>query len=168
MRQKLKYPVISQSELDEFLWQEQSPDIQTSDLHSLVNQTIESVFISEYGSILAFAVISQKNPIYFEVEGNGSSESWFADIFCMPNLYSRVIKVENISLEDKYNLDDNRCRQEVDEVYGYSVITNKGVTIISFRNSGSRYYGGWCKEVSSTKQHLTKIEPDINGVWQAA
>jgi hypothetical protein len=164
----LKYPVISQSELDEFLWQEQSPDTKTSDLSSLVGQTIESVLVSDDESILAFSVAEQLDLIYFEVEGDCCSESWFADIFCMRNLYSRVIKVEDIYLDDKYKTDDNRCRQDEDEVYGYRITTMKGVAIISFRNSSNGYYGGWCKEVSGTKQHLTKIEPDINGVWQAA
>jgi hypothetical protein len=163
----LKYPVISESELNDFLWQDQDQKTLESDLDGLMDKTIESVLISKDEGTLAFDV-GEDDLIYFQVDGDCCSESWFSDIFCMPNLYSRVIKVEDIELEDKYKTEDGRCRQESDLVYGYRITTMKGVAIISFRNSSNGYYGGWCGQVSATKEELMKIQPDFNGVWQAA
>lgn len=100
---------------------------------------------------------TNEGELIYRTEGDCCSETWFADIVGINSLLnSKINKVEKIKTEQVkdsdaeygqwsikgYNLNDGRCRQDYDQIYGYKIHTNKGITDIIFRNSSNGYYGG--------------------------
>lgn len=80
----------------------------------------------------------------YYAEGECCSESWFSDFFNINSLINtKILRVSFIDLEEYgYNTEDGRSLQHSDSVYGVKFITEKGVSVLSFRNSSNGYYGG--------------------------
>lgn len=78
----------------------------------------------------------------FVTDADCCSETWFADIVGVVALIGhQIVLAEEVQLEDAQ---DDRTRQEVDEVYGFRVFTAKGCCDVVYRNSSNGYYGGDC------------------------
>ena len=68
------------------------------------------------------------------------SETWFADICGAVAAYSGIITAARwLDLPD---VNDDRSRQEFDQVYGFEIVTTNGPVTFAFRNSSNGYYGG--------------------------
>lgn len=87
-------------------------------------------------------------------EGDCCSESWWADILGASSCYgSEVVAAQALFMEGNYGPvgwvaeDDGRSRHEEDSIYGYAIMTKRGVVTFAFRNSSNGYYGGWAYEV---------------------
>lgn len=97
------------------------------------------------------------------VSGDCCSESWWADIYGAEHLIDSVaIDVLEADLAN-YNSDDGRGRQEAESVYGFSVLTDSGVTTFIFRNSSNGYYGGWmsaCRDCSDLDMQ------EVSSTWK--
>lgn len=114
-----------------------------ANMYELTGRTIHRLLISDDQSILE--IQTDSGSLYYEAEGGGCSESWFADITGVQALLGGTCRlVEEIKLHD-YNLEDGRSRQEEDQAYGYRITTDKGRADIVFRNSSNGYYGGWLR-----------------------
>jgi hypothetical protein len=88
--------------------------------------------------------------VMFRLDGDCCSESWFSDITGYDALVGATVTlvepVEFSEEEQKKQIEDGRCRQDVDEIYGYKITTDKGRADIWFRNSSNGYYGGSCED----------------------
>ena len=101
--------------------------------------------------------------ICLEAHGDCCSETWFADFVGVEAfLCSTILLVERLPTREA---DDNRTRQQVDEVYGYRFRTANGDSTLVFRNSSNGYYGGSLdvKEIEAMPTGLTQIIAD----WSA-
>jgi hypothetical protein len=111
-------------------------------LNGLIGKQVTGLFVSQGEGDLKFTLQDPTdNPVLVSAAGDCCSETWFADIVGVANLIGGVVA----SVEDLQGLpdvDDNRTRQEVDQVYGVRVKTEKGDCDIIFRNSSNGYYGG--------------------------
>lgn len=106
----------------------------------LQGKTIKSIHVSQGESALRFD-LSDGASVYWITDGDCCSESWFADITGFAALIGgTVASVDDVEIGEDPN--DGRSRQEVDQVYGYTVTTDKGRASIVFRNSSNGYYGG--------------------------
>lgn len=131
------------------------------EMQELVGRTINRVFVSEDEEFLKFE--TDVGLITFHACGDCCSESWFADILGIDALLDgKVRSVDEIPLPN-YNLNDGRCRQDVDEVYGYCIRTNHGSAVIAFRNSSNGYYGGSVER----SRELPNIWSEITKDWSA-
>lgn len=129
-------------------------------MKGLLNRTIMSVLVSNDQTYIQFE--TDQGPISYSLDADCCSETWFSDILNVSNLINnRVVEVCNLELPD-YNLDDGRCRQEVDEVYGYSIKTEKGSCEVIFRNSSNGYYGGsiYQSDTFLNKDELVEVITD--------
>lgn len=109
-------------------------------MDELLNRIITKVLVSDDQHRIQF--VTDQGPINYSLYGDCCSETWFSDILNVSDIInSKVIEVSCLELPD-YNCDDGRSRQEVDEVYGYSIKTEKGSCEVIFRNSSNGYYGG--------------------------
>lgn len=127
-------------------------------MNELIGKKILSIHINDDQSILAFN--TAQGVVAYEVEGDCFSESWFADITGVNALLGATVQsAEEVDLEN-YNVNDGRCRQEEDEVYGVKLITDKGYADIVFRNSSNGFYGGW---INFYKGELPENMTEITG-----
>lgn len=123
-------------------------------INALVGRTIQKVWICEEENYLSFD--TDQGIITWEAMGDCCSETWFADILGLNALRGQVVRrVEELPLTD-YNTEDGRGRQEVDQVYGYKIVTDQGWTDIIFRNSSNGYYGGWIELLTGDRNMTTK------------
>lgn len=108
-------------------------------MKKLIGRTIVALRVTQDQSVLA--IDTDAGPLYYGVEGDCCSESWWADAVGLRVLIdSPVTQVAEIPLP---NPSDARGRQEVDAAYGYALTTKRGVATLVFRNSSNGYYGGW-------------------------
>lgn len=134
----------------------------TSDMYEVTGRKIDRLFISNDQSLLE--IHTGDGPLYYEAEGDCCSESWFADIIGVNALLGGTCRlVEEIEIHN-YNLNDGRCRQEEDQVYGYRITTDKGRASVIFRNSSNGYYGG-CLILRTDPHTLPMTE--ITDDWSA-
>lgn len=115
-------------------------------MKELIGYMIERVHISPNQHEMLFVVRGNKGLKYlsYPVEGNCCSESWYSDIYGCNILRNGLVEeVEKLELPGYTKIDDGRCRQDVDRVYGVRItIRGKGIVVIAFRNSSNGYYGG--------------------------
>lgn len=132
-------------------------------MKELVGKRVKALYIDECESTLAFA--TDAGIVSYETYGDCCSQTWFADIVGVNALIGGVVSsVEDMDLGG-YNVDDGRCRQEYDSVYGYKIITDKGYVDIVFRNSSNGYYGGSC-DYTHRLPDLANMKP-ITDDWRA-
>jgi hypothetical protein len=115
----------------------------TDYLTSLIDKTIQGIDVGPEEAALRFRIMGG-DPVVWETEGDCCSESWWADGFSLNQLRGARVKEVNTIEMPKLPDDDQRTRQEYDEVYGIELVTTKGVAKLVFRNSSNGYYGGWC------------------------
>lgn len=125
-------------------------------MKELVSNTVKKVLISEGEQVLAF--ITDNEEYIYEVREECCSNTWFADILGTNILIgNEVLSVEEIPINvlDEYNVNDGRCRQDYDQVYGYKITTTKGYCDVIFRNSSNGSYGGSIEKLESPTNYLT-------------
>ena len=151
----MKYPTLTQSELDALLNGEYDddaiPTVSNNPLSEiLVGKYIKNISISAYSDhmVITFSdeLFGAAKVLVLEATGDCCSESWFAEIINYQAVCRNVItQVSVLELEEcEYNLNDGRCRQDEDLVYGYRLTTSAGSCVITYRNSSNGYYGGDC------------------------
>lgn len=123
-------------------------------MKELIGQWIEAIIINDSCTCLQF-VTKDGETITYEVFGECCSHSWFNDILGVDNILpSLIVDVQEISLEEigldfsqeiaekVFHIPDED--QDYIQIYGYKIITTRGICDIIFRNESNGYYGGWC------------------------
>lgn len=106
---------------------------------SLKDKIVKEIFVSPGEDEIR--IVTDEGTMGAQAVGDCCSESWFADFTGVDALLNhRVLEVEIVDMDDPC---DDRCRQEVDQVYGYKFKTEAGYADLVFRNSSNGYYGGW-------------------------
>ena len=131
-------------------------------MKELIGKKITGLRINEDQSVLAFD--TDQGVIAYDAWGDCCSETWFADITGVGALIGGTVKTVACVNMNGYNVDDGRCRQDVDEAYGYKLTTDKGYADIVFRNSSNGYYGG---SIELLKRELPEGMIAITDDWQA-
>ncbi len=128
---------------------------------NLLGKTIIRVFVSEGEGQLVFDI--GDGLLVYNAKGDCCSDSWFSDLTGVWGLLGgKVSLAEEISMDD-YNVNDGRCRQECDQVYGYNLTTDKGRANVVFRNCSNGYYGGNLEGGTNLEDVLVEITDD----WSA-
>lgn len=109
-------------------------------MNELIGKKITGMWVNNDQSILAFD--TDKGVVAYITWEDCCSETWFADITGVSALLGGTVKTVAYVNMNGYNVDDGRCRQDVDEAYGLKLTTDKGFADIVFRNSSNGYYGG--------------------------
>jgi hypothetical protein len=123
-------------------------------MKELLNKQILAVLLDK--DLQHFLVFkTNEGDVKYETFADCCSETWFSDIIGLTDLIGETVnKVEEVLISKlgNYNTDDGRGRQDVDQVYGYKLMTNRGHIEILFRNSSNGYYGGWIECVPKVKR----------------
>lgn len=131
---------------------------ENSVFEELVGKTVLALHVSD--CTINFSLLNNKRLTY-EVDGDCCSVSWFSDIQNADVLHwgAPVLEVQYLEEDIKnYNLEDGRCRQDVDEVYAYGLKTVDGLCKIFYRNSSNGYYSGYLSKVTSDSyQEMTRV-----------
>jgi hypothetical protein len=134
-------------------------------LNHLVGTKIQSIKVSNDNEQLI--ITTDKNILGIDTYGDCCSETWFSDILGVKFLINATVSlVESVSM-DGYNVDDGRCKQLIDEVYGYKITTNKGNADIIFRNSSNGYYGGGLCWISEEYKKDDSKFIEITNDWES-
>lgn len=111
-----------------------------SPFESLLGRKVLRVWLK---SDTTLALSTDAGVLRYEVDADCCSESWFYRVLRADALVGgRVVAVLEGKTDD-VDPEDGLGRQESDEVNGYSILTDKGVCEVTFRNSSNGYYGGW-------------------------
>lgn len=137
-------------------------------MKELIGKKVVRLEINEDESVLKFIHPEGDETLYVAI-GDCCSATWFADITGVDALLNHTIAAaENIEMKDV--IQDQRCRQEVDEFYGVKLTTDAGIVNIVYRNSSNGYYGGWIcflnPEDKPKYKENNKFRP-ITEDWQA-
>lgn len=103
---------------------------------------------------------------FVTTEGDCCSESWWADAIGAKSCYGALVTGVR-ELELTVPDDDNRTRQESDEVYGYAIDTIWGTITLAFRNSSNGYYGGWASDVPDVPNCPDRWTEITDNDWRA-
>ena len=134
----------------------------------LVGKTIVKIEIDkEEQAYLRFTDDHEKQ-YTFIAEGDCCSESWFYHVLGVDTLLGNEITGgQSVEMGE---IDDGKTRQEYDELYKITLITNKGMSDIEFRNSSNGYYGGWLSYLEDNnnpvKWNWKTKKHDIPIVWK--
>lgn len=135
-------------------------------MKELTGCKILSIEVNDVADILIFNVEGRESIVYLAV-GDCCSETWFADIFGVDALLGGTVsKVERMKLPD-YNTYDGRGRQDVDLVYGYKIVTDKGYADVVYRNSSNGWYGGWVEYYPRSDCKFTSSFTFITDEWRS-
>lgn len=128
---------------EEKVWRQLPHQYTTFDC--LIGQTVLEVALAgNYikGDSSYLRIITNGDTFYFFAEGDCCSSSWF---YRMKNIKA-LIGQEVIAIAEgdnsDINTDDGLTQQESDSAYSTLLLTRKGGTDITFRNSSNGYYGG--------------------------
>lgn len=131
-------------------------------LTDTIGYTVGGVVISSNQSDLGLVLLLEGKPprsFCLSTYGDCCSESWWADVIGVKQLLgARITDASDIPMPQ---VEDDRSRQEVDQIYGIRICTDKGACDLVFRNSSNGYYGGgytpiWGREISSNPTLLTE------------
>jgi uncharacterized protein (TIGR02996 family) len=117
---------------------------QNSPFASLVGRTVRQV---KFNGDHLLTLLTDEGPIGYRAEGDCCSWSWYYRILNPENLIDQKVVAVSEGRTDDVDPNDGLGQQEDDQVYGYCLMTAKGATEITFRNSSNGYYGGWIKPV---------------------
>jgi hypothetical protein len=108
---------------------------------TLIGKRIARIDVGGKEDLLLF-VFADGRSVVWQTVSDCCSETWFADITGFDALIGgTVISAESVPMR-KPDHDDARTRQDEDEIYGIKIVTDKGRSLIEFRNSSNGYYGG--------------------------
>jgi hypothetical protein len=135
-------------------------------MKELIGQWIEAIIIDDNNECLQF-ITKDGETITYKVYGDCCSHSWFNDILGVDNLLpSLILDVQEISLEEigldfSQEIAEKVCHisdppWQLTQIYGYKIITTRGICDIIFRNESNGYYGGWCR-ITSSKLETGKL-----------
>lgn len=107
-----------------------------------IGKTLVSHLLSDDRCVLTLT-FSDGSTLTLDAEGECCSYSWIESIDCPDNLQGVVRAIEEIPMPDLGNIPTPH-NADVDEVayYGLKIITDRGHTVIDYRNSSNGYYGG--------------------------
>ncbi len=111
-------------------------------MEHLIGHLIRALYVSPGEEQLAF--VTDKATITYGTDADCCSETWFADVLGVNALLgATVTAVEDLQLPAGYDAQtDGRTRQEEDDVYGHTIVTDRGRCTVIYRNSSNGYYGG--------------------------
>lgn len=111
------------------------------DIRAVEDKTVQSIHVSE-GCDTLIMQLTDGTQLRAQTTGDCCSESWWADIYTPQQIIGSEIQAIHELTE--YHPDDDRSRQDEDTAYGFSIVSNRGICTIVFRNSSNGYYGGTC------------------------
>ncbi len=107
-------------------------------MKELVGKTVNKVYISDDKELLKFEINDGESVVY-HAEKDCCNDVWFNHVNGLQNLIGATV----ISVYDKPDIDNaTPTRQDMDIVYGWTVITVNGYFDVEMRNSSNGYYGG--------------------------
>ena len=111
-------------------------------MEHLIGHIIRALYVAPGEEQLAF--VTDTATITYGVDADCCSETWFADVLGVNALLgAHVTAVADLELPAGYDAqNDGRTRQEEDDVYGHTIVTDRGRCTIIYRNSSNGYYGG--------------------------
>lgn len=107
-----------------------------SNLDELIGQDILSVETNADHTSIRF-IVAGREPLVYYADGDCCSGSWIEHIEGVDRLVGVVKAVPDLDLPGVPDEGDN-----VIQVYGYGITTDKGTAVIDFRNESNGYYGG--------------------------
>jgi hypothetical protein len=130
-------------------------------LENLIGKTVTGIFVSPCRTYLFFD--TSDGAVGYEVDGDCCSKSWFADLLGVDALLGGMVaRFEPIALPQD---GQERTRQEVDAVYGYTIVTDNGYATLAFRCSSNGYYGGWMHPAQPEARN--RCSEQITDDWSA-
>ena len=111
-------------------------------MEHLIGHIIRALYVAPGEEQLAF--VTDTATITYGTDADVCSETWFADVLGVNALLgATVTAVEDLQLPAGYDAqNDGRTRQEEDDVYGHTIVTDRGRCTVIYRNSSNGYYGG--------------------------
>jgi hypothetical protein len=104
----------------------------------LVGKKILAVYLAEDGEAIRFDV-EGGDPVVARVDADCCSHTWIEYIETPEHLLGTVQKVENIDLD---KTEENTADGEYIQFYGCKITTERGSSLLDYRNSSNGYYGG--------------------------
>jgi hypothetical protein len=105
----------------------------------LVGKKVTAVYLAEDGGAIRFD-IEGGDPIVAHADGDCCSRSWIEYVETPENLLGTVTAVEDIDLAKEGTWDKDGY--EYVQFYGCKITTEKGSSLLDYRNESNGYYGG--------------------------
>lgn len=103
----------------------------------LLGKKIIAVDLTVDGSAIRFH-IEGGEIITAIADGDCCSQSWIENVETPENILGTVVSAEDIDLSKP----DEEVDYEVIRFYGFKITTEKGSSLLDYRNSSNGYYGG--------------------------
>lgn len=105
-------------------------------------QIVTGLFVSDCNHYMKIE-IENTDSVIFVTYGDCCSEAWFSDVLDADEFVGGTLGENPLeSAEGFGDPEDGRCRQDEDTIYGFNLISNKGICRVAFRCSSNGYYGG--------------------------
>lgn len=103
------------------------------------------VDLQREGDNLVLLTLSNEPDIVLTPYGDCCSTTWIESIdLTEPLLYAVIKKIEDIDMPDGPHVGTiNHPNVDVVSYYGLRITTNKGISVIDYRNDSNGYYGGY-------------------------
>ncbi len=123
----------------------------------LIGQTIREIYREGDGLVLK----TDEWVFGLEPFGDCCSTTWIESIDLVEPLYGTVQKVEDIDMPHRGNIATvNFTRVEEVAYYGLRITTDRGVSVIDYRNSSNGYYGG-CLHLTMKRREVNPRQVEI-------
>lgn len=103
----------------------------------LVGKNVMAVSLAEDGGAIKFE-IEDGQSLVVKVDGDCCSHSWIEHVEAPENMLGTVTAVEDVDMPDLGNQPDHDSMK----YYGCKIHTDKGSSLIDYRNDSNGYYGG--------------------------
>ncbi len=126
-------------------------------MKELIGKIINKIFVSEKDQDYLRFETNEGNLDYYAA-GDCCSESYFSDVnrtkYLFGHLVEEVIEVDLMPEE----VIEIESRQDIDEIYGFRIKTNKGIGLVVMRNSSNGYYGGEVVKIDKIPENERMFE----------
>lgn len=108
----------------------------------LIGETVQSFSVNAERDQLRL-VMKSGNTFLLETEGDCCSISWIEQIDGVEALTGTIRQVEDILMPDYGNVSTpHKPNVDIVSYYGLRIVTDRGYTVIDYRNDSNGYYGG--------------------------
>ena len=113
-----------------------------SALLSFKGKKVTGLFVSGCDHYMKIE-IENTDSVIFVTDEDCCSETWFADVLDADEFVGGILGENPLEPTEGFgDPEDGRCRQDEDAIYGFNLISNKGMCKVAFRCSSNGYYGG--------------------------
>ena len=105
-------------------------------------RVVSGLFVSDCNHYMKIE-IENTDSVIFVTAGDCCSESWFADVIDADEFIGGTLGENPLEAAEGFgDPNDGRCRQDEDAIYGFNLVSDKGLCKVAFRCSSNGYYGG--------------------------